>query len=392
MNIRWAAQGAVIIALAAGRATLADIAPDPLTTGGTNLSPKLANGAPIPVEMIAEEVDLHPSAKLNRVTARFVLKNTGEADAEFEVGFPSYFKMPLQDFEVTVDGRPQAAEVKRTGGEGRKQIFTYWMCWPMSFPRGAEREIVVKYAVETGRVFPQLHVDKLPPDLKDQIWQRQSGYVLRTGTAWAGNIGRAVIRLHYSEECRKELVTRLLPKKGWTYDTKTNTDTLILTEFEPGGTRDFPAAEEWDIRYEWRTLTPAQELDTLYAALEQRRLDPWAMAYTLELAEKQNVRKLDAEAKAALARSILERMLPPLGPDRYEHEISPGAENVLAKARQRLATLYVESGEADRAAALEAAWKRLLDGINADRARRRAEAAAKRANPSPPPSAPAPAP
>lgn len=384
MNIRWTAYALVIAVLAGGETGRADIAPEPLMTGGTNLSPKLANGAPITVEMVAEEVDLHPSAKMNRVTARFVLTNTGEADAEFEVGFPSYYNMPLQDFEVTVDGKPQAAEVKQTGGGGRQQIFTYWMCWPMTFPRGVEREVIVKYAVETGRVYPKLHIDKLPPNLKDLIWQRQSGYVLRTGTAWAGPIGRAVIRLHYNDECRKELVTALRPKKGWNYDTKTNTDTLTLNDFEPGG-NEFRAAEEWDIRYEWRALTPAQEMDALYAALEQRRLDPWAMAYVLELAERQNVRKLGEAGKAALARDILELMLPPRGPETYDHEISPGAENVLARAQQRLAKLYEESGEADKAADLKEAWRRLSDRIQADRARRRAEAAPKRAHPSPTP-------
>mgnify|MGYP000437704111 CR=1 FL=1 len=384
MNARWTPFYLAIAALAASGMAWADVAPEPLTTGGTNLSPKPANGAPITVEMVAEEVDLYPSAKLNRVTARFVLKNTGEADAEFEVGFPSYYKMPLQDFEVTVDGKPQAAEVKQTGGGGRKQIFTYWMCWPMTFPRGVEREVVVKYAVETERVFPKLHIDKLPPDLKDQIWQRSSGYVLRTGAAWAGKIGRAVIRLHYGDDFRKELVTALLPKRGWKYDAASNTDTLTLTDFEPTDGLDNEGRPAADIRYEWRALTPAQEFDALYTALEQKRIDPWAMEYLLDLAEKQNARKLGDAEKAALARDILERMLPPRGPEAYAHEISPGAENVLVKAHRRLSKIYADAGEADKAAALDTGFRALADWIKADRARRRAEAAEKRANPPPP--------
>jgi len=42
--------------------------------------------------------------------------------------------------------------------------------------------------------------------LKETAGIARSGYVLRTGAAWAGTIGRAVIRMHYGE-VKRSLMT-----------------------------------------------------------------------------------------------------------------------------------------------------------------------------------------
>ncbi len=362
-----------ILLLAASQAARADIAPEPLITGGTSAAPKLAAGQACPVTMVAEEVDLYPSAAKNVVTARFVLKNTGDTDAELEVGFPSYFKMPLQDFKAEVDGQPQAAEVKNIDGGGKKSVFTYWMCWPMKLAKGQERKVTVRYSVETEHVYAKLHIKNLPAELKDKVWQRSSGYVLRTGAGWAGNIGKAVIRIHYGDGCPKDLMVTLLPKAGWQYDPQAKTDTLTLTDFEPTdkvAMVDSQVVNESDISYTFRVVDPQTEGKLLLAALKEKKLDPWAMQYLLDLVEKENVLKLSAAQQAAQVKEILEWMLPPQGPASYAQEISRGAERILENAFERLSKLYADAGETEKAQALSANHAKLVAWISADRAQR----------------------
>src|SRR5262249_11394088 len=129
----------------------ADIAPNPLTTGGTNLTFQ-ATSKPVPGTMVWEGVDLDPSREKNRVEGGFLTKDSGKEDVQITVGFPSYFRMPLEDFRLEVDGKKVLAEVQKTGGEGRKRIFTYWMCWPMKFAAGTEYKIRVSYWCKTTEV------------------------------------------------------------------------------------------------------------------------------------------------------------------------------------------------------------------------------------------------
>jgi hypothetical protein len=294
-----------------------DIAPEPLTTGGTNLA---AKGKPLTVEMLAEEVDLHPSADRNRVAAVFRMKNTGAEDVEIEVGFPSYFEVRLRDFEAAVAGRKVAAEVKRQDLGGPKKVFIEWMCWTAKFPAGQEVEIKVSYWCPTERVFPELWVDNLPADLKSKLWACRSGYVLRTGAGWAGKIGKATIRLH---GLRRDLVTRLEPE-GWNHDEKVST--LTLTDFEPD--------ESSDAVYEFRLCTVAEEAELLTAALREKKLDPWAQERLLGIVAKDKVPE------------VLEWMVPPRGPGVDQSKISRGAENVVRQAYARLLRHYGEEKKA----------------------------------------------
>ena len=107
----------------------ADIAPDPLITGGATLTLKEAKDKDFAVTMAEEVVDLTPTAERNTVTAEFKLKNTADKPATLEVGFPSWFGQPLQDFAVTIDGNKQLAEVKKEEFKSpHKTTFKFWMC------------------------------------------------------------------------------------------------------------------------------------------------------------------------------------------------------------------------------------------------------------------------
>jgi hypothetical protein len=304
------------VLLAAAPPLWADVAPNPLTTGGTTLARKSAK--PVPVTMAWEEVDLYPSPEKNRVEAVFLLKNTGRAAVELTVGFPSYYDVRLRDFAVTIDGKKHLAEVQKTGGTGPKRIFTYWLCWPMKFGPGAEHKVRVTYWCPTGRPTSVLvsrtptsvtykSVPRtLPDDLKAKLPPVGSGYVLRTGAGWHGTIGKATIRLHYGDAIKKEHATEVRPPDGWKYDPRTDTDTLILKDFKPD--------EKSDISYVFRLVSPRQEAALLLAALAKGRLDPASMAYLLELVEKENALKLDPAARGKRVVGLLEQMVPPRGP------------------------------------------------------------------------------
>jgi hypothetical protein len=299
---------ALTLVLTALAPAWADVAPNPLTTGGTNLAPQDPTKA-VPVTMSWEEVDLYPSAEKNRVEAVFLLKNTGKEDIELTVGFPSYFKVALEDFTAEIDGTKQVAEVRKTGGEGRKKIFTYWLCWPMKFAPGEEHKIKVIYWCKVEHSYDYL-MRKVPDDLKSKLLVHSSGYILRTGAGWQGNIGKATIRLHYGDDVKKPNILQINPEKGWTYDDKTNVDTLVLSDFKP----ESGEFSKSDIAYQFRLTTPAEEANLLFEALKAKKLDPFPMNRLLTAVEKDNVLKLDAPSKEAKVNEILELMVPPAGP------------------------------------------------------------------------------
>jgi hypothetical protein len=320
---------------------LADIAPDPLMTGGNALSAKSRG---VPVEMAWEEVDLTPSAEKNAVRAVFGLRNTGSEAVEFEVGFPSYFEMPLQDFALEVDGKKELAEVKKVELGGPKKLFEYWMCWSMKFDKGQERKVEVRYWVKTAPGRSDLYHRELPKDLAAKINPLASGYVLRTGAGWAGRIGRAVVRLHYGA-VKRGWIKELQPARGWAYDAKADVDTLTLTDFEPD--------EGSDISYRFSLCTERDEAQLLEKALKEKRLDPWAQQRLLQLVEgKENVLGLDEARRAARVRETLEWMVPPVGPAADQGKISRGAEKIVREAFRRLLKLYQDSGEAAKAKAV----------------------------------------
>ncbi|MCW8132058.1 MAG: hypothetical protein KIS92_17050 [Planctomycetota bacterium] len=308
----------LMLAAPVGRA---DVAPEPLMTGGNNPSPR----AKTEVAMVWEEVDLRVSAEKNETTAVFGLKNLGGSATEFEVGFPSYFEMPLQDFSVTIDGEKHLAAVKKEGVKdfrGRER-FTYWMCWTMKFEPGQERKVEVKYWVKP-EVRHELYTRELSEAMQGKLCEMNSGYVLRTGRDWAGSIGKAVIRVHYNESVTKQNLTFGGAKRNWVYDPKTNTDTLTLKDLEPD--------DSSDISYSFYAASPKERAETLTGLLKEKKLQPWSMQCLLDLLEKKNALGLAKEDLAKKTGEILDLMTE----QAYDQaKLSPGAEDVVLKVYRR---------------------------------------------------------
>ncbi|HJZ55763.1 MAG TPA: hypothetical protein VKE74_12415, partial [Gemmataceae bacterium] len=191
-----------------------------------------------------------------------------------------------------------------------------------------------------------LHIQNLPTDLKPRLRPYSSGYVLRTGAGWHGNIGKATIRIHYGE-VKKRGMLRMQPEQGWKYDTKRDQDVLVLTDFKP----DPGELSRSDVQYEFRLVTDEQEAQLLLGAIRKKQLDPWGMERLLKLIEEQNAPKLSATERQRQAFEVLELMVPPKGPRfrqlaSFEEEdpkaIPRGAEFVLRRAYTRLLNHYTE--------------------------------------------------
>src|SRR5262249_36319114 len=134
--------------------------------------------------------------------------------------------------------------------------------------------------------------------------------VLRTGAGWDGAIGKATIRLHYGDQVKKPNTNVQQPDKGWKYDKKTDVDELVLADFKPDAGDDSTS----DVVYRFKLHSREEEANVLFAALKDKKLDPWGMKRLLEAVEKNNVLKLDDAARKAKAFEILELMAPPKGP------------------------------------------------------------------------------
>src|ERR1039457_5943594 len=103
----------------------------------------------------------------------------------------------------------------------------------MTFDKGQERNVTVTYWVALDKQPPGSlgRLMALPQDGADKISVCTSGYVLRAGAAWQGNIGEATIRLHYGQQVKKSSMVSMTPKDGWTYDEKSDIDTLVGENF-----------------------------------------------------------------------------------------------------------------------------------------------------------------
>lgn len=322
--------------------------------------------------MLWEEVDLRPSPARNAVKAVFLLKNTSESPVELEVGFPSYFRMPLEDFAVVVDDSKALGELKKDGPAGPKKIFTYWMCWPMKFAPGQGRKVTVSYWVApaiansvrrltTGggratatseRVMP---ADNVPEEIRDKVGARESGYVLRTGSGWAGVIGKATIRLHYGQGLSKDTVAWLQPAKGWKYDQADSVDTLVLENLEP-------KAED-DISYGWLVGNSQNDKLLLMEALKAGKLSPPAQKDLLAYLGWNHYAVKRPKATAEQL-EVLTRMVAPVGPGFEQSQLADYTTySLYQQVYREVWQSYRDSGQTAKALPAAQAFQRFLQGL-----------------------------
>ena len=367
---------------------LADIAPEPLITGGATLTPR--NAKDLTVALTEEVVDLTPSPQRNTVTAVFTLKNTGDKPATLDVGFVNFYGEVLKDTAVEIDGKKQLAEVTReTLPSGPyKTITKCWLTWPMTFDKGQTRTVKVSYWVEMGRT-RLITMTQLPKDVNDQVAPCCSGFVLRTGAAWLGNTSKGTFRLHYSDQVKKLLLTIQSPKDGWKYDEASNTDTLTLADFKPasafglgfGGGRQNPSplaaavalgaggqgnakTPVTDISYTFKVCDDAHTVAALEEALKAKKLDVWATDYLLNMVEKDNVLKLSNDDRTNVRHANPRRRAAAQRPEQaaddarteapidWKTVLTPGAEMKLHEYYGRLMAYYKQ---ADKGKVLELA-------------------------------------
>jgi hypothetical protein len=163
---------------------LADIAPP--RQFGQSLAPSKATK----VVMDSEEVRITLLPEHARVEAVFHLRNPGETQS-FLVGFPEAAPggrpaVRLLGFSARVDG--ETVEHTTHSGDEEEKSLGGWITWEMSFPAGESHEVEVSYRVPyRSRYRPTL------------LGHRDFTYVLKTGAAWHGPIGKAVIDVECGE-------------------------------------------------------------------------------------------------------------------------------------------------------------------------------------------------
>jgi len=170
----------------------ADIAPP--RQFGQSLAPGEATKVAMTREMVI--VTLLPKKAL--VRALFLLKNTGDAE-KLVVGFPEATArggstVRLKGFSARVDGEVvQHVSQPRGADQESDAALKGWMTWDMTFAAGAERKVEVSYWVP--------YRPRYSPTL---LGHRDFTYVLKTGAAWHGPIGKAVIDVRCGEGVTRE--------------------------------------------------------------------------------------------------------------------------------------------------------------------------------------------
>ncbi|HHV72313.1 MAG TPA: hypothetical protein GXX38_06860 [Clostridia bacterium] len=144
------------------------------------------------IKMISELVKIQVDKMESKVEVDFVFQNTGEK-AEILMGVPGEASnvstserkvdTALYDFKVFLDN--QKLTVKKEKGiflnDGDNEFnYSFWYTWPVKFDKNEIRSIKNTYRVK---------------NTLDSTGEIQTGYILKTGASWEGNIGEAKIVL-----------------------------------------------------------------------------------------------------------------------------------------------------------------------------------------------------
>jgi hypothetical protein len=218
----------------------ADIAPEP--TLGLSLTPFSA----VDVSMTSENVLLRVGKEKTRVEAVFFLRNQGKARS-LEIGFPDaigHYKYEekgiaqpmLRNFKAWVNTRPvkwrmisakrdvirhkaflehlsrvyskfnntdekekNEARIRQEQAANPDWPYLGWLVWKIVMDADETTEIKVSYTVD--------HT----PDFNPILDTRRTHYVLKTGAAWKGPIGKAIIEVVLEEGLTRAHIAGLSP-------------------------------------------------------------------------------------------------------------------------------------------------------------------------------------
>lgn len=256
----------------------ADIAPSPVPAMG-NLT--LMKGSAKDVRMASEDVNitLHPSFAV--VDATFVMANDG-AETTMDVGFPGQGVMmgkgysahtAIHGLRAWVNGTEVKAaaqeidHVTEGGPPGRgykRHRVETWHTFKVTFARKGNTTVRVKYGVTAKVHYGDGGYGDTPPPL-DEVW-----YILHTGAAWKGNIGKAVVHVTAAPGVDAASINMVNhgPVPGLSSDEKWERYRLPT-----GGKRTANGLE-----LEWNAFTP-QEADNIQLVFrcdpEKRRTQAW---------------------------------------------------------------------------------------------------------------------
>jgi len=170
-----------------------------------------------PIRLVSEDVNIVLGASKVTVEATFNLKNEKDA-VKAVIGYPrGMLEESLNDFTVTVDGKP----VEVTSQEGRKGdrprmgvvpgrkkdgplksayqfagAYPEWKTFEVSFATKGKRKVVVKYHVKPAEVETEENGKLLT-----------YVYTMQTGATWLGNIDKASIRAKLDGLSEADIVT-----------------------------------------------------------------------------------------------------------------------------------------------------------------------------------------
>jgi hypothetical protein len=275
---------ALFMFLAAG--IYADIAPEPLQKG---FNPVKKKGKQ--VRMVSEEVQVILTGRERcDFICDFVFLNQSKKKVKLEVGFPTSYANEVTDLVVEIAGRQ--AEIYRDHSSKKYRMHgysktseTHWLLWKMEFPPQLETQVHLTYWVKPHKnreaSFVQIttyndfaeYIYKNRPrfgavaaDYFAGIRTCSSGYILSTGSDWAGPIGKALVRV-YSPTLGAAALRVISPWKNHELARRDNRSELVWTfiDFEPEFdldvefVPDIPVAKDLEILAGLIAKNPADE-------------------------------------------------------------------------------------------------------------------------------------
>ncbi len=228
--------------------SFADIAPDPINSRG------LTPVKDTKIQMESEEIKVELNPSYADVYCKFFMKNTGGKET-LEVGFPninlgfhgynrSKDEKDLKDFEVTVGGEKIDCTPKFKIDKKSKKIeptkddkteYNNWFIWEMTFKKGEEKTVEVKYKQPFGLGYSAGIFGK-----------RYFSYVLDTGAGWHEKIKKAKITITF-KDMTKDNVISATPKK---YKLKDKEISWEMKNIEPTSEHnirvDYKAYKDYD--------------------------------------------------------------------------------------------------------------------------------------------------
>lgn len=177
------------------------------------------------VSMVEEKVDIQVYGGWSVARCEFLFRNESQEEQKVLMGFPASLigegweidnTTKLSDFRTYDEGVEKEAKLEKAGDESIEPGgIAEWYTWDVQFQGGEERKIVNTYKTKNY----------------DAPWGRHTGYILKTGAPWKGNIGKAVITFELMDIAPSNIYEEYTSPKGYKIDK--NKIIWEMEDFEP---------------------------------------------------------------------------------------------------------------------------------------------------------------